>query len=297
MTTIKAFIKRHPILTYFALAFAISWGGVLLVIGGPGGIPGTPGQLERLFPFVFLAMLPGPSVAGILLTGLVYGRAGLREFLSRLLRWQVGARWYAVALLTAPFLMTAVLLALSLLSPEFLPGIVTTDDKASLLLLGIAAGLGAGTFEELGWMGFAIPGLRLRYGILTTGLIVGFVWGAWHFLVNFWGSGDSSGAFSLAIFLPQFLSSVGILPSFRLLMVWVYDRTGSLLVAMLMHASLTASTLFILSPAATGVPLIIYYIVLTAVVWAVVAVVQRWQALSKLGQGVAPSQSAHPTSL
>src|SRR3990170_7381325 len=27
MTTIKAFIKRHPLLTYFALAFAVSWGG------------------------------------------------------------------------------------------------------------------------------------------------------------------------------------------------------------------------------------------------------------------------------
>ena len=36
MSTIKAFIKRHPLLTYFALTFAISWDGILLVIGGPG---------------------------------------------------------------------------------------------------------------------------------------------------------------------------------------------------------------------------------------------------------------------
>jgi hypothetical protein len=27
MKTIKAFIKRHPLLSYFALTFAISWGG------------------------------------------------------------------------------------------------------------------------------------------------------------------------------------------------------------------------------------------------------------------------------
>jgi hypothetical protein len=47
--------------TYFALVFAISWGGVLLVIGGPGGIPGTPEQFETLFPFVYLAMLVGPA--------------------------------------------------------------------------------------------------------------------------------------------------------------------------------------------------------------------------------------------
>jgi hypothetical protein len=48
----------------------ISWGGVLIV-AGPGGIPATREQLETLFPFVFLAMLAGPSVAGIVLTGIV----------------------------------------------------------------------------------------------------------------------------------------------------------------------------------------------------------------------------------
>ena len=35
-------------------------------------------------------------------------------------------------------------------------------------------------FEELGWTGFAVPELRKRYGILTTGLIVGLLWGVWH---------------------------------------------------------------------------------------------------------------------
>jgi hypothetical protein len=44
---------------------------------------------------------------------------------------------------------TAILFALSLLSPEFLPVTVTTDDKASLLLLAIVAALGGGFVEEL----------------------------------------------------------------------------------------------------------------------------------------------------
>jgi membrane protease YdiL (CAAX protease family) len=175
MTTIKAFIKRHPLLTYFALAFAVSWGGILIVVG-PGGIPGNSEQLEMLFPFGYLAMLAGPSVAGILLTGLVHGRAGLREFLSRLLRWRVGARWYAVALLSAPLLATAVLFTLSLTSPIFLPGIFASDDKATLLLFGIAGAIMVGIFEELGWTGFAVPALRLRHGVLSTGLIVGVLW-------------------------------------------------------------------------------------------------------------------------
>ena len=225
MTTIKAFIKSHPLLTYFALAFAISWGGVLIVVG-PGGIPGTTEQFETLFPFAILAMLAGPSVAGLLLTGLVHGRAGFRELLSRLLRWRVGARWYAVALLTAPLSVMAVLLALSLASPEFLPGIFTTTGKATLLLMGIAVGLGAGIFEELGWTGFAVPRLRLRYGVLATGLIVGVLWGAWHFLVNFWASGSFSGALPWQCSsCPR--SSSPFLPAYRVLMVWVYDRTGA----------------------------------------------------------------------
>ena len=66
-------------LTYYALTFAISWGGVLLVIGGPGAIPGTPEETTKLFPVVYLVTVAGPSVAGTLLTGLVDGRAGFRE--------------------------------------------------------------------------------------------------------------------------------------------------------------------------------------------------------------------------
>jgi len=274
MRTIKAFIVKHPVLTYYILTFAISWGGVL-ILGAPYGMPATSEQFQKVWPIVFVPYFLGPSISGVLMTGLVHGRAGLRELLSRLLRWRVSARWYAVALLTAPLLIAPTLLALSLISPEYLPDIVTKGDKAGLLLMGIAVGLVEGGFlEELGWTGFATPELRRRYAVLTTGLIVGFLHAVWHFLPSFWGSGDSSGALSLLLLLPPCLFYVGVLPAYRVLMVWVHDRTaGSLPVVMLMHASLTASTLFILAPAARGIPLIVYYVVLTAVMWGVVAVV------------------------
>jgi uncharacterized protein len=267
VSTIKAFIKRHAVPTYYALAFAISWGGVIIVVG-PGGVTGTTKPPDVLLPFVYLAMLAGPSVASLLLTGLVDGKPGFRELVSRLLKWRVRARWYAAALLTAPLLMTAIPFALSLISPAFLPGIVTTDDKASFLLVGIVAGLLVGFFEELGWTGFAVPRLTLGHGVLATGLLVGLLHGAWHFPV-FSGAG-SSGALSPALVLPVQLFS--FLPAFRVLMVWVYDRTGSLLVAMLMHVSLTASTL-IFQPVTTGAPLVIYDLVLGATLWVIVAAV------------------------
>jgi membrane protease YdiL (CAAX protease family) len=276
MKTIKAFIKRHPLLSYFALAFAISWGSMLFAVGlGPGGFSATPQQVQMAVPYAVPAMILGPSVASILLTGLLFGRAGLCEFRSRLLRWRVGARWYAVALLTAPLSIMAVLLALSLLSPEFLPRIFTASDKPILFLMGNAVGLVAGIFEELGWTGFAVPTLlRLPYGVLSTGLIVGVLWGAWHFFVNFWGSGVTSGELSLAIFLPVWLlgTLVGSLTAYRVLMVWVYERTGSLLVAMLMHVSLATFT-FILTPPLGGAPYWVIGSAYAAALWVVVAAI------------------------
>lgn len=268
MSSIKAFVRRHSVPSYFGLAFAISWGGILLVLG-PGGFTGTTQPTDVLLPLVYLAMCAGPSVAGILLTGLAEGRTGFRALVSRLLTWRVGGGWYAVALLTAPLVMMAVLLALSLTSPRFLPGILVSSDKATLLLSGLAGGLMAAFFEELGWTGFAVPGLRRRHGVLTTGLIVGLLWGAWHFPL--FSGGDLSGGLSPVIFLPVQLLSM--LPPFRVLMVWVYDRTGSLLVAMIMHASLTTSTLTLQPLEVAGIRALTYDLVLAAALWVVVVAV------------------------
>ena len=274
MTTIKAFIKRHLVLTYFALTFAISMGGILIAVGREG----MPIDRYSLIPI--LSLFAGPSAAGLLLTGIFDGKKGLCDFGSRLFRWRVSARWYAVAILITPLVVTPILLALSLFSPDFLPAIITTDDKAALLLLGIVAGLVGGFLEELGWTGFAVPRLRLRDNILTTGLIVGLLWGAWHVPITFAASVSPSGAVSLSLFLPPLFFCVAVLPVFRVLMVWVYDRTESLLVAILMHWSLAASTFTILLPPAIGVPLIIYYLVLAAALWVVVAAV----AMANRGQ-------------
>ena len=270
MTTIQALVARHPVATYFVLTFAISWGGVLLVIGGPSGMTGTKAQDNPLFPFAVLAMLAGPSVTGLLLTALIDGRPGLRECRSRLLTWRVGVRWYAVALLAAPFLATAITLTLSLASYEFLPGIVVTNDRAAVLLLGLVVGLTAGFFEELGWTGFAIPRLKERYGVLATGLIVGVLWSAWHALVVIWGIGDRAGTIPTASFM--ILDGLGVLPAFRVLMVWVYDRTESLFVGILMHVSITACAL-VLTPQTTGVLLLAYGLAFAAAMWAIIAAV------------------------
>jgi membrane protease YdiL (CAAX protease family) len=199
MTTIKS----HPLLSYFSLTFAITWGVFVLAVGGPGGIPATKEEFTTLPLLAILAVLAGPSVSGILLTGLIYGREGFRDLLARMRRWRVGARWYTLALLSAALVFTAVLIPLSLISPVFRLGIFASDAKVSFVLMNIVVALIVGIFEELGWTGFAVPTLLgLRYGVLSTGLIVGAMWGAWHLLGNdIWASVATSGGFPLALFV------------------------------------------------------------------------------------------------
>jgi len=273
MARLRAHIAGGPVVHFYPGPRHLL-GGMLVVIGGPGAIPGDPEQVEGLMPRVVLALMAGPSVTGLLLTGLLSGRTGLRELGSRLLRWRVDARCYAFALLTAPLSTMAILFALSRISPGLFPRSSTTGGEASLVLLGLGTVLFGGLLEEVGWTGFAVPRLLPRHGVLLTGILVGVLWGAWHFLINAWYSGRISGGVSLAVFVPlYFLAGVAQLTAYRVLMVWVYERTGSLLVVTLMHGSLIASTTPVLLPPTTGMAFLTWFSASAAVFWAVVAVV------------------------
>jgi membrane protease YdiL (CAAX protease family) len=267
-----SFMKQHAVWIYFILAFAITWGGVLLL---GGAFPNTKEEFANLQPRFIPAVLGGPSVAGLLLTAVVYGGPGFRDLARRIFKWRVQAGWYAIALLVGPLVLIGVMLALSAFSAGFLPSIFLASDKASLLVGGIVAGLVVGLFEELGWTGFAVPRLRLRYGVFATGLIVGVLWGGWHvFLNGIYVSRAYSAELRPVVFVAArgLGDMLGLLPAFRVLMVWVYDRTGSLLVVMLMHAGLTATTIIADAPGMAGAGIVLYDVVSALAMWAVVAV-------------------------
>jgi uncharacterized protein len=266
---ITPFIKRHAVFAYYALAFAISWGGIVLTMG-LDGMFSTGATMTIAGGAVLIA---GPSGAGVLLTGLIDGRAGLRRLVARLRHWRVGVRWYLVALLTGPVVMGATAFGLSLVSPDFRPDFAAADDTLGIVVAGIALGILVGVFEELGWTGFVLPRLRWRYGVLTTGLVMGLLWGAWHFPM-FAGTTDPSGALQPALVVAVFLFAW--LPPYRVLMVWVYDRTESVLIAIVMHAAISATT-FILasvgSEATSGIAILIPVLVWGAAFWVIVGAV------------------------
>ena len=78
----KNLIKRYPVVAYYLLVFVISWGGILILIGGPGNIPGTNEQAGKLFVPALLIMFAGPFLSGILMNFLIDGKAGLSMLLS-----------------------------------------------------------------------------------------------------------------------------------------------------------------------------------------------------------------------
>ena len=265
----KNFFGKNPLIIYFLLTIAITWGGIISAIG-MDGIPGSRAIPDEQMPILYAVTLLGPSVAGLLSIALFDGRDGFRSLTTRLRNWRAGLRWYAVALLTAPLLITALLYILSLTSPVYLPALFTETNKAGLLLTGIVMGLVVGFFEELGWTGFAVPKLRQKYSVMKSGIILGLLWGLWH-LPLFVASTNSSGSIPPVIYLLILLFS--FLPVYRILMVWVYDSTESLLLMILMHAPLSASQLLLIPAELSGVQLVIYDLSFAIILWLIVGVI------------------------
>jgi membrane protease YdiL (CAAX protease family) len=256
---IKSLIQRYPVTSYFVLAYLISWGGSF-AIGGPKFLRGVPLEFEdvkRMGP----VMLAGPFVAGIAMTYLVDGRTGLRDLFSRMLKWRVGLRWYA-ALLIFPGLILGVLWTLTaFVSPDFAP---------TFLAFGILAGLLAGFIEETGWMGFAYPRMEAEFGIWRATIYLALLHGLWHAMAGYLGESEIYGVY----WLPRFIAMWFVaMTAMRVLLVWIYSNTGSLLLAQLTHASSTGF-LIILGPSmlspANGT---LWFAVYAVVLWVPAAIV------------------------
>jgi membrane protease YdiL (CAAX protease family) len=205
-------------------------------------------------------LVVGVGLAGLVLTAVVDGKAGVRALGVRMARWRVGAGWYAVLLLP-PALILAVL--------GLLGAAVSADFRPSLFLLGALFGLPAGFFEEIGWTGYAFPRMAAgaRRGPLAAGAVLGLLWGMWHLpVVDHLGAASPHGA----AWLPFFVAFVAVVTAVRVLIAWVYTNTGSLLLAQLLHFSSTGA-LVVLSPAVSPAAEAAWYGVYAAALWAVVA--------------------------
>jgi membrane protease YdiL (CAAX protease family) len=256
---LRSVIRRYPVAAYFALAYLIPAVGFFGIVG-PQLLRGEPTRASDaliLFPAMELAVF----LAGIALTAIVDGKRGLQDLFSRMARWRVGAQWYAT-LLIPPALILAVLLVLaSLLSPNFAP---------RMFPFGIVFGIIAGFFEETGWMGYAFPKLLAGHRAISTSIVLGLLWGLWHApVIDGLGANTPHGAYWLSFFLAFALAMSGM----RVIIVWVYSNTKSVLLAQLIHASSTGF-LVVLSPGlVTPGQEVLWYAIYGAALWIVVALV------------------------
>jgi membrane protease YdiL (CAAX protease family) len=255
---IRSHIQRHAVLSYFALAFLVAWGGSFAAIG-PKFIRGEALQFTDAL-LVFLPMLIGPSLAGIVMAYLVDGKSGLRDLFSRMRLWRVDARWYS-AILIFPVLILAVQLGLvALLSRDFAP---------YFFPMGILIGLLAGFFEEIGWTGFALPKMQLKHSALAVGILLGVLQSLWHLAADYLTASGARGVY----WMPHFAMFLVSMTAMRVLVVWVYTNTRSVLLAQLMHASSTGFLSILVPLSLSPRNDTIFYGVYAVALWAAVIVV------------------------
>jgi membrane protease YdiL (CAAX protease family) len=188
-----------------------------------------PGQLPTHFPGLL-----GPAFAALVVTAMSDGAPGVRELLSRLVKWRIGG-WLAFALLSpvALWLLAAGVLAIqgtavpSLSAFGVFPGLPATTFVVVFLAEFLINGYG----EETGWRGFALPRLQRRHSALVATLILAPLWAGWH-LPMLWINAGMRGMSPAMMAGFVFGIACG-----AIVLTWLYIRSGqSVLATALWHA-------------------------------------------------------------
>jgi uncharacterized protein len=204
-----AWAGRHPVLSFVLLTYAISWLLWLLasLVGGPVGV------------VIFVLGALGPMTAAAVLVRRTGGSLG--EWARRIVRWRVPLRFYGyAALLPLLIFVTVDVVLIGLGEQVDWPLIAGRVPAYGLTVLMTA--LFFGGMEEPGWRGYALGKLQLERSPVTATLLLGLAWGVWH--VPLYGPAGFVVPLVLAFFY-----------------TWLYNRTGSVLLCILLHASFTAA--------------------------------------------------------
>ena len=229
-------MRSHPLLSFFVMAYVVSWILSVPVILMQWGIMA---KNDLVFTIFFTIKSFGPFAAAYIMIRLLEGQAGVMRWRKSMRQTHAGWQWYAFILLGIPVVMLLGIIVLPGALASFLgfPAHFLVTYLVSFILIFFAGGpLG----EEPGWRGFALPHLQPRYGALRGTLILGVLWTFWHlpdFLTSAQRGGPGTNLVSLlTINLPIFLVMV---MSLAIIFAWVFNHThGSLFMMILLHASI-----------------------------------------------------------
>jgi membrane protease YdiL (CAAX protease family) len=269
MRSVKEWIKGHPLISYFFVAYAVSWSIAVPLALQAQGILGT-----RLPLALHYLTALGPAAAAILIARL------LREPLGSDQRVPSKSRahpivWWTIGFASPLFLFVIAQLAAAIVGQP-VPTWRSLGHINFLPDLGLAAWalwfLTSGCGEEVGWRGFALPRLQRTHSAMTSSVLLAIGWAGWHLPAFFYI--PSYAAIGLRI-LPGFL--LGLLAG-AIVLTWLYNSSrGSVLAAALWHASFNFVTA---SPNAAG--LVAAVASTLVMVWAVVIIWRYdWTTLAR----------------
>lgn len=279
-------IRRHPIATFFVLAYGISW-----VLWAPLWLPALGLGHLPLLPFHHALGAIGPIAAGLFMAAVEGGRAGVVDLLRRMVSWRGRLRWVGVAL-TAPFLIVGVGALLAWVvegETRALAGLGVSREFPQFSFLGFLAYnvVSFGYGEETGWRGYALPRLQARHTAFVATLLLTVGWAMWHLPLFLYRPGYTSmGGGGIAGWLVSLLTGA-------ILLTWLFNASrGSLLVVALFHA--TVDVAFTSEMAS---PIVVNTTGALITVWGVVVLVvtgPRWMSFAgKMVSTGGPSRRVH----
>jgi uncharacterized protein len=211
--------ETKALLVFFLIACIPPWIGWSLL---------TFGIVSQKAPYAVLLYITGwgASLGGLVATGVSEGFSGVRRLLGQAVRAGAPVRWWLYVLLVPPAVQSCAALLSFALARE-----PVAIDPAALLSLASPAVLFPFFFgpfgEEFGWRGFLLPRLVQRYSVIPACLIVGVIWGAWHWPLEYQAIVQAPGK--------TILSLLWATTCMSFMIAAVYLRTKSLLLAMIMH--------------------------------------------------------------
>lgn len=220
--SLRSVVAARPLSSFVGVAFGFTWllwfGALVLYPPSLPALQRAPGQL------LLIAGSFGPFLAGA-----VVARATGRwdAFTARLFRWRVSPRWYLLVVVLPVATVTVAYvtyLALGGSQVDVAGGLPLT----ALPGLFVVTLLVGGGNEEPGWRGYALGALEDRYGPLAGTLVLGALWALWHLPAFLDPASSQNTVPLLAWILAVFLNAI--------VLTWLFNRTGSVLVAAIYHA-------------------------------------------------------------
>lgn len=214
------------LILFFILTFAFSWGLCAAMLLFRVEIEAVTGPIGYFNP-VFILAVWGPAIAAFTLISLRYGLKGLRDYLRRLTLWRMHWGWWALLVLGVPASRYFGAALSGELSQPF-PFSPWYDLFPVLLMIMII-----GPVEEFGWRGFALPLLQRMMAPFWATLILGVIWGIWHypaFIIEGTRQAEAGG------FSPVF---VVVATVYSLIFTAMFNASrGSILIPVLFHFQL-----------------------------------------------------------